>query len=164
MIFSIFKLLPCLIALFFLIIVQQINADQSFYTNDRLSPNDAMYFKLEEIESPMGFILSETNISDFQRLDIQYDQQKNDYSVLNHGLYEGKRFRLFNYSAYDRDQLKAAMQSEQQGSEAFNRLAISFGYGLEFLLNRRNKVGYEYLSSFPYNRGELIRFFWVSIF
>ncbi|MEG0915010.1 MAG: hypothetical protein RSG57_04585 [Christensenellaceae bacterium] len=37
------------------------------------------------------------------------------------------------------------------------------GYGIEIKVNKRNKVGYEYLSNFPYDRGQLIRFFWVRL-
>lgn len=164
MILSIFKSISYLVILLFLSSIQYIYADQFLNENDPLPFNDEMQSKLEQIEPPIDFILSEEHLSDFQKLDIHYDQHKNDYSVLNHAIYEGKRFRLFNYSAYDGDQLKAVLQSQHEGSNGLNSLAISFGYGLEFLVNQRNKIGYEYLSSFPYNRGELIRFFWVSVF
>ncbi len=42
--------------------------------------------------------------------------------------------------------------------------AVSFGYGMEFKLDPVNKVGYEYVSSFPYDRGQMVRFFWSKRF
>lgn len=33
-----------------------------------------------------------------------------------------------------------------------------------YQLNKNNRIGYEYLSSFPFDRGQLIRLFWLRIF
>lgn len=116
--------------------------------------------QFDDEQSIVNFDFNQDKVSDFERLNIQYSEQKTDYSVLNNQLYQSQRFRIFNYSAYDGDNFKAALQSDQ----GLSSLSISMGYGLEFLVNKRNKIGYEYLSSFPHNRGELIRFFWVSVF
>lgn len=94
-------------------------------------------------------------------LDVEYDKQKTDYAVLSNKIYQNQRIKVFNYTAYDRDQISSQLQSSDLKLDHLGDLSVSFGYGIEFRVNPRNKVGYEYLSSFPYDRGELIRLFWV---
>lgn len=94
-------------------------------------------------------------------LDVEYDKQKTNYSVLSNKLYQNERIKVFNYTAYDRDQISNQLQSSDLKLDHLGDLSVSFGYGIEFRVNPRNKIGYEYLSSFPYDRGELIRLFWV---
>ena len=92
-------------------------------------------------------------------LDIEYDTQEKEYSTLSNQLYQTERFRVFNYMAYDSQQLSA--QAKSGSLDNISQLSISFGYGVEFLVNSHNKIGYEYISSFPYDRGQLVRLFWV---
>lgn len=125
---------------------------------------DDEYSHIEDEQSIVIFDFNQDNSSDFERLETQYYQQDSDYSVLSNQLYQGQRFRVFNYTAYEIDNLKAVLEPGQGNADGISSLSISMGYGLEFLVNKRNKIGYEFLSSFPYNRGELIRFFWVSVF
>lgn len=97
-------------------------------------------------------------------LDIAYDTQEKDYSVLNSPVYRNDRIRIFSYTAYDMNEMNTRLKSGNLDLESLSgSLYISFGYGLEFRLNNFNKIGYEYLSTFPYDRGQLIRFFWVHI-
>lgn len=92
-------------------------------------------------------------------LDIEYDTQEKDYATLSNQLYQTERFRVFNYMAYDSQQLSA--QAKSGSLDNISQLSISFGYGVEYLINSHNKIGYEYISSFPYDRGQLVRLFWV---
>lgn len=94
-------------------------------------------------------------------LDIEYDTQEKDYSILSNQLYQTERFRIFNYMAYDSEQLSA--QAKSGNLDNISQLSVSFGYGIEYRVNNRNKVGYEFLSSFPYDRGQMIRLFWVRV-
>ncbi|TCM69849.1 hypothetical protein EC844_102116 [Acinetobacter calcoaceticus] len=94
-------------------------------------------------------------------LDIAYDRQDKDYSVMSNQLYGNERIRIFNYTAYDSSEINTRLKSGNFEPNQLSELSISFGYGIEFLVNPNNKIGYEFLSSFPYDRGQVIRFFWV---
>ena len=97
-------------------------------------------------------------------LDIAYDTQEKDYSVLNSSVYRNDRVRIFSYTAYDMNEMNTRLKSGNLDLESLSgSLYISFGYGIELRLNNLNKIGYEYLSTFPYDRGQLIRVFWVHI-
>lgn len=97
-------------------------------------------------------------------LDIAYDTQEKDYSVLNNSVYRNERLRIFSYTAYDMNEMNTRLKSGNLDLESLSgSLYISFGYGIELRLNDLNKIGYEYLSTFPYDRGQLIRVFWVHI-
>lgn len=96
-------------------------------------------------------------------LDINYDTQEKDYEVLNSSVYRNERIRIFSYTAYDSNQINTRLKSGNLDLESFGDLSISFGYGVEFRVNYLNKIGYEYLSTFPYDRGQLIRLFWVHV-
>lgn len=94
-------------------------------------------------------------------LDIDYDTQEKSYEVLNSSVYRNERIRIFSYTAYDSTQINNHLKSSNLDLETFGKLDISFGYGVELRVNNLNKIGYEYLSTFPYDRGQLIRVFWV---
>ncbi|TCB66913.1 hypothetical protein E0H87_07720 [Acinetobacter sp. ANC 4178] len=100
----------------------------------------------------------------YQHLAEQHNEKENDYSVVNNDFYENEYIRVFNYTAYNSDNFTNKLGTGEFHSSDLDALRISFGYGIEIKLNKRNKLGYEYLSNFPYDRGQLIRFFWVRIF
>lgn len=91
-------------------------------------------------------------------------EKQHDMKFLNHTLYKNEYFRIYNNTAYDFDHAQHKMSSGIQGVIGLNDLEISFGYGMEFSVNEINKVGYEYVSNFPYERGQMVRFFWSKIF
>lgn len=48
-------------------------------------------------------------------------------------------------------------------SFGLNDLSISLGYGIVYQINQDNRIGYEYLSSFPFDRGQMVRLFWLRV-
>lgn len=100
----------------------------------------------------------------YQYLAEQHNEKENDYSVANNDFYENEYIRVFNYTAYNSENFTNKLGTGEFNSADLDALKISFGYGIEIKLNKRNKLGYEYLSNFPYDRGQLIRFFWVQLF
>ncbi|WP_244948549.1 hypothetical protein [Acinetobacter tandoii] len=100
----------------------------------------------------------------YQHLAEQHNEKENDYSVANNDFYENEYIRVFNYTAYNSDNFTNKLGTGEFNSADLDALRISFGYGIEIKLNKRNKLGYEYLSNFPYDRGQLIRIFWVQLF
>ena len=100
----------------------------------------------------------------YQHLAERHNDEENDYSVVNNDFYENEYIRVFNYTAYNSDNFTNRLGTGEFSSSDLNALRISFGYGIEIKLNQRNKIGYEYLSNFPYDRGQLIRFFWAQLF
>jgi hypothetical protein len=51
------------------------------------------------------------------------------------------------------------MLTGETNNLSLDDFSISLGYGIVYQLNSANRIGYEYLSSFPFDRGQLIRFF-----
>ena len=96
-----------------------------------------------------------------KKLAEEHDQEVMDYSILNNEFYENDRLRIFNYTAYNMQQLKNTLLNPTDSNTSGTELSISFGYGMEFKINALNKLGYEYISSFPYDRGQLLRLYWV---
>ena len=91
-------------------------------------------------------------------------QDAQDYGLVENLFFENEIVKIYNYTAYETDGAKNKFlsgQSEQIGLQDF---AVSFGYGMEFRVNQRHSVGYEYLSNFPYDRGQIIRLFWNYVF
>lgn len=139
--------------------------DQDF--NAKIDQHEASYFQLaleqeqaEQVEVEQYD--SWTDSSAIQKkLAEEHDKELNHYSILSNKFYEDERIKVFNYTAYDTQQLKNSLVNPQMTGAEANQLYLSFGYGMEFKINVLNKVGYEYLSSFPYDRGQLIRFYWV---
>lgn len=89
-----------------------------------------------------------------------HDRETLDYSILNNKFYEDENIQVFNYTAYNVQQLKNSLMNPAISNRESNDFYISFGYGVVFKINRNNRVGYEYLSVFPYDRGQMIRLFW----
>ena len=96
-----------------------------------------------------------------KKLAEAHDKEVNDYSILNNGFYENDRVRVFNYTAYNVQQLKNTLLNPTNSNTSGNELVLSFGYGMELKINHLNKIGYEYISNFPYDRGQLLRLYWL---
>lgn len=133
---------------------------------DQLEP----LFKIEqEAHQDVLEIVNSSNVTwttseDVQRkLAEEHDRKALDYSILSNKFYENERIRIFNYTAYNAQQLRNSLLNPTVENSTANEFYISFGYGMEFKINNLNIIGYEYLSSFPYDRGQIIRFYWNRI-
>ncbi len=94
----------------------------------------------------------------------KYDEVQRDYSFINNNFYEDDVVRVYSNTAYSFDGAQNKFMSGQTYDVGVDDFAVSFGYGMEFKLDPVNKVGYEYVSSFPYDRGQMVRFFWSKRF
>ncbi|MDQ8951617.1 hypothetical protein RFH42_01390 [Acinetobacter rudis] len=121
----------------------------------------AAHANIDPVDDSVTFDFNAQPVEDI--LDVVYDTHEKDYSVLNNSVYRNDRIHIFSYTAYDMNQMNTRLKSGNLDLESLNSLYISFGYGLEYRVNKLNKIGYEYLSTFPYDRGQLIRVFWVHI-
>jgi hypothetical protein len=96
--------------------------------------------------------------------DAAYPQIKTDYSILHNLFFQDDRWRVYNYTAYQTNQFNQKMLTGDTSNLSLDDFSISLGYGMVYQLNKNNRIGYEYLSSFPFDRGQLIRLFWLRIF
>jgi len=96
-----------------------------------------------------------------KKLAEEHEKEMVNYSILNHKFYENDRIRIFNYTAYNFQELKNTLLNPTVLNTNGNEFFISFGYGMEFKINKLNIIGYEYISSFPDDRGQLLRLYWV---
>ena len=72
-----------------------------------------------------------------------------DYGIIENLFYENEHIKIYNYTAYEVDSAQSKFllgQSDQIG------------------VQDRHSIGYEYLSNFPYDRGQMIRIFWNYLF
>ncbi|WP_347020232.1 hypothetical protein [Acinetobacter calcoaceticus] len=99
-----------------------------------------------------------------RRLAIEHDDEVNNYNVLKNEFYSNERWVIYNYTAYDTGQLQNKNINGLMNHLNIQDLYISVGYGVNYSVNPRLKIGYEYISSFPYDRGQLIRFFTIYLF
>lgn len=99
-----------------------------------------------------------------RRLAIEHDDEVNNYNVLKNEFYSNERWVIYNYTAYDTGQLQNKNSNGLTSHINIQDLSISVGYGVNYRVNPRLKIGYEYISSFPYDRGQLIRFFTIYLF
>ena len=100
-----------------------------------------------------------------EMFDSAYPQQeKTDYSILHNLFFQDDRWRVYNYTAYQTNQFNQKMLTGDTSNLSLDDFSISLGYGMVYQLNKNNRIGYEYLSSFPFDRGRLIRLFWLRIF
>lgn len=97
-----------------------------------------------------------------KKLAEEHEQELKNYSVLSNQIYADERFKLFNYTAFTSDDFKNRISAGQSIHQEVQGLNISMGYGMEFKLNKNNTLGYEYLSSFPYDRGQMVRIYWTK--
>jgi hypothetical protein len=108
---------------------------------------------------------TEVNDDTEEMFDSAYPQQeKTDYSILHNLFFQDDRWRVYNYTAYQTNQFNQKMLTGDTSNLSLDDFSISFGYGMVYQLNKNNRIGYEYLSSFPFDRGRLIRLFWLRIF
>ncbi|MEQ1311312.1 hypothetical protein [Acinetobacter sp. XH1639] len=108
---------------------------------------------------------TEVNDDTEETFDSAYPQQeKTDYSILHNLFFQDDRWRVYNYTAYQTNQFNQKMLTGDTSNLSLDDFSISFGYGMVYQLNKNNRIGYEYLSSFPFDRGQLIRLFWLRIF
>lgn len=99
-----------------------------------------------------------------RRLAIEHDDEVNNYNVLKNEFYSNERWVIYNYTAYNTGQLQNKNSNGLTNHINIQDLSISVGYGVNYSVNPRLKIGYEYISSFPYDRGQLIRFFTIYLF
>ncbi|NWK80961.1 hypothetical protein [Acinetobacter sp. SwsAc4] len=108
---------------------------------------------------------TEVNDDTEEMFDSAYPQQeKTDYSILHNLFFQDDRWRVYNYTAYQTNQFNQKMLTGDTSNLSLDDFSISLGYGMVYQLNKNNRIGYEYLSSFPFDRGRLIRLFWLRIF
>lgn len=108
---------------------------------------------------------TEVNDHTEETFDSAYPQQeKTDYSILHNLFFQDDRWRVYNYTAYQTNQFNQKMLTGDTSNLSLGDFSISLGYGMVYQLNKNNRIGYEYLSSFPFDRGQLIRLFWLRIF
>ena len=108
---------------------------------------------------------TEVNDDTEEMFDSAYPQQeKTDYSILHNLFFQDDRWRVYNYTAYQTNQFNQKMLTGDTSNLSLGDFSISLGYGMVYQLNKNNRIGYEYLSSFPFDRGQLIRLFWLLIF
>lgn len=108
---------------------------------------------------------TEVNDHTEETFDSAYPQQeKTDYSILHNLFFQDDRLRVYNYTAYQTNQFNQKMLTGDTSNLSLDDFSISLGYGMVYQLNKNNRIGYEYLSSFPFDRGRLIRLFWLRIF
>lgn len=149
---------------------QTTNQSYASYDSNRVRPASIFNISTSAIDlthqkntlqQPLSQKLQQ-NPEDVQReLAQEHDQALMNYSILKNRFYENERIRVFNYSAYSVQQLKTSLLNPASTPMDADNFYISFGYGIEFKVDKFNKIGYEYISSFPYDRGQLLRFFWV---
>jgi len=110
-------------------------------------------------------LLDQSDLNLEQRqLAIEHDDEVNNYNVLKNEFYSNERWVIYNYTAYDTGQLQNKNINGLTNHLNIQDLSISVGYGVNYSVNQRLKIGYEYISSFPYDRGQLIRFFTIYLF
>ncbi|MEQ1106839.1 hypothetical protein [Acinetobacter seifertii] len=110
-------------------------------------------------------LLDQSDLNLEQRwLAIEHDDEVNNYNVLKNEFYSNERWVIYNYTAYDTGQLQNKNSNGLTNHINIQDLSISVGYGVNYSVNPRLKIGYEYISSFPYDRGQLIRFFTIYLF
>ena len=110
-------------------------------------------------------LLDQSNLNlEQRRLAIEHDDEVNNYNVFKNEFYSNERWVIYNYTAYDTAQLQNKNINGLTNHINIQDLSISVGYGVNYSVNPRLKIGYEYISSFPYDRGQLIRFFTIYLF
>jgi len=110
-------------------------------------------------QEPEGIVAMDAGLQDLyeqeqRMLASKTAQDAQDYGLIENLFFENEIVKIYNYTFL-------SGQSEQIGLQDF---AVSFGYGMEFRVNPRHSIGYEYLSNFPYDRGQIIRLFWNYVF
>ena len=113
---------------------------------------------------PLGDFFEDVHLSEQQQLADQQEQQQKTYELLQHNFFENERWRIYNHSAYSTKSLQEKWQDGNLEELHLADLSLAFGYGVEYFLDHKQSVGYEYLSNFPDDYGQMIRFFWNKSF
>ncbi|OTG87555.1 hypothetical protein B9T31_03375 [Acinetobacter sp. ANC 4558] len=97
-----------------------------------------------------------------EKLDALAEEAR-EYSTISNKWYENDKIRIYNNTLYelDAENFKAGGMSEPTAIKDFK---FSIGYGMEYKIDSERKIGYEYVSNFPYDRGQMLRFFWSKSF
>ena len=119
------------------------------------------YVDEENFEKPTVFdIEAQENKEHFDAL---IDETR-DYNVMNNKWYENDKIKIYNHSLYEFDSADRKVTTGQEEPKGSKDLNFSIGYGMEYKIDPYRKVGYEYISNYPYDRGQMIRFFWSKDF
>lgn len=110
--------------------------------------------ELAQVDSDMDLNKTQTEIAE------KNEKEYARFSVLNHQIFNNDKIRIFNFTAFDDHDLKNKLNIGHFSFSELNSIQITFGYGIEYLYEKGKAVGYEYLSAFPYDRGQLIRIYW----
>ncbi|MFU8927048.1 hypothetical protein [Acinetobacter puyangensis] len=117
---------------------------------------------IDHTSSPLND-LSQLEIQKKQRY-VGEDQPLEEHSFLQNDFFQNDRFRIYNNTQYNVEQVTSKFSPTQMQQLTLSDLSISLGYGMEFRINHNQRWGYEYLSAFPYDRGQSIRFYWRYYF
>lgn len=121
-------------------------------------------FKDTQFASDLSLASQDNTIQKETRY-IGEDQPLEEKSFWSQDFYQDDDFRFYNMTQYSFSGFKNTYRYGTAPSQIdLDDLSISLGYGMEFRLSRHQRWGYEYLSSFPYDRGQSIRLFWKRKF
>ena len=111
------------------------------------------------------FFASQDEIQQHEEMfEAAYPILETNYDVLHNLFFQNERWHIYNYTAYQTNQFNHKMLTGDTSNLSLDDFSISLGYSVVYQLNTTNRMGYEYLSSFPFDRGQLIRLFWLHIF
>lgn len=132
-----------------------------------LSVNSSLVWAIEK-DPEFGMLNQETMFDLHEKEEQQkaheFEIEQRNFSYLQNNFYENDHVRIYNNSAYQLDNPKNPFAEPKLNDFNLKDLDISLGYGMEFKLNHDDKVGYEYRSTFPYDRGQMLRLFWSKDF
>lgn len=134
---------------------------KSFYKYDFFKQLKQKRTQMTDLETATNIANADLN-QEQKKLAEEHEQELKKYSVLSNQFYEDEYFKIFNYTAFTTDDFKNRVSAGQSVQQEVQGLNISVGYGMEFKINKNNRLGYEYLSSFPYDRGQMVRLYWVK--
>ena len=92
------------------------------------------------------------------------NETREDVSVLEHTLWKTNQLRVYQHTQYNAQNASDKFKQGAVQQIGLEDLSLSVGYGMEYFLNPTHAIGYEYVSSFPYDRGQSIRVFWIRLF
>ena len=134
-----------------------------FENSDNQTYDKVDFFKTEnELVTP-----------DYDELDLnktqtaiarQTEKENSRFSILSNQLFKSDKIRIFNFTAFDQNELKDRLGLGNLDLSDLSNIQITFGYGIEYQYQPGKAIGYEYLSAFPYDRGQLVRIFWNQKF
>ena len=93
-----------------------------------------------------------------------YPALDHNYDVLHNLFFQNEHWHIYNYTAYQTNQFNHKMLTGDTSNLSLDDFSISLGYSVVYQWNITNRMGYEYLSSFPFDRGQFVRLFWLHLF